>query len=247
VVEVVFLDGLEGMDLVFHTEPPRGSVVLVVGGAGTLKSSFIYNLLQKYLDGHEDERAIYITFEESKEGHLNNIKSMGIPTTHQIQIIDVASFSADLEIWDQSLFKEEDYLNLILERATAPLSIYEPHGDAAANDDESPPSFIVIDSMNALLSLLGVEGTVIRKKLQEFFFRLRHKGVTTFIILETQMVDDRPEYFLVDGIIEMGTDKLGNDIKRFLAVRKMRGTRHEMKPFLIEAGSSGIKIIGELF
>jgi KaiC/GvpD/RAD55 family RecA-like ATPase len=93
----------------------------------------------------------------------------------------------------------------------------------------------------------GIEGPVIRKKLQEFFFKLRTRGVTTFIILETQMVDDRPEYFLVDGIIEMGTDKLGNDIKRYMVVRKMRATRHEMKPFLLEAGGDGIKIIGELF
>jgi len=245
--EVVFLDSIDGMDLIFHTEPPQGSIVLVVGGAGTLKSSFVYNLLQKYLDGHPDERGVYITFEESKEGHLNNIRSMGIPVTPKIQIVDVASFKADLEVWDSSLFKEEDYLNLILERATAPLAAFEPHHRANDTEEETPPKYICIDSMNALLSLLGIEGPVIRKKLQEFFFKLRTRGVTTFIILETQMVDDRPEYFLVDGIIEMGTDKLGNDIKRYMAVRKMRATRHEMKPFLLEAGSEGVKIIGELF
>ncbi len=244
---MVFLDSIEGLDLVFHTEPPQGSIILVVGGAGTLKSSFLYNLLQRYLDGHEDDRAIYITFEESKEGHLNNIKSMGIPITPKIQIVDVASFKADLEVWDSSLFKEEDYLNLILERATAPLSVYEPHSDSDASEAEHTPKYIVIDSMNALLSLLGIDGPVIRKKLQEFFFKLRSKGVTTFIILETQMVDDRPEYFLVDGIIELGTDKLGNEIKRYLMVRKMRATRHEMKPFLLDTGPDGIKVIGELF
>lgn len=244
---MVFLDSLEGLDMVFHTEPPSGSIIMVVGGAGTMKSSFLYNLLENYLENHQDERAIYITFEESKEGHLNNIRSMGIPTTPQIQIIDVASFKADLEAWDQNLFKEEDYLNLILERATAPLSIYEPHVESDSSDEEVPPNYIVIDSMNALLSLLGLDGPMIRKKLQDFFFRLRKKAVTTFIILETQLVDDRPEYFLVDGIIELGTDKLGNDIKRYLAVRKMRATRHEMKPFLIEATGEGIKVIGELF
>jgi hypothetical protein len=32
-----------------------------------------------------------------------------------------------------------------------------------------------------------------------------------------------------------------------MAVRKMRATRHEMKPFLLEASADGIKIIGELF
>ena len=243
---MVFLDSIDGLELVFHSEPPQGSIILVVGGAGTLKSSFVYNLLQRFLDGHPDERAIYITFEESKEGHLNNITSMGIPVTPLVQIIDVASFKADLEIWDQSLFSEEDYLNLILDRATAPLSIYEPHGDDSS-EKENVPKYIVIDSMNALLSLLGIEGPVIRKKLQEFFFKLRAKGVTTFIILETLSVDDRPEYFLVDGISEMGTAKLGNAIKRYLAVRKMRATRHEMKPFLLEPTHEGIKVIGELF
>jgi KaiC/GvpD/RAD55 family RecA-like ATPase len=246
---MVFLDSIEGMDLVFHTEPPQGVIVLVVGGAGTLKSSFMYNMLQKYLDGHPKERAIYVTFEETKEGHLKNIQSMGIPETPQVQIVDVASFKADLEIWDHNIFKEEDYLNLILERATAPLAIYEPHVETNSEDAEKeyPPKYVVIDSLNALLALIGIETGMVRRKLQDFFFRLRQKGVTTFMILETQVVDDRPEYFLVDGIIELGTDRMGNDIKRYLQVRKMRATRHEMKPFMLEPTDSGIKIIGELF
>jgi KaiC/GvpD/RAD55 family RecA-like ATPase len=246
---MVFIDSIDGMDLIFHTEPPQGAIVLVVGGAGTLKSSFVYNMLERYLDHHPKERAVYITFEESKEGHLKNIKSMGIAETPQIQIIDIASFKADLELWDQNIFKEEDYLNLILERAAAPLAVYEPHGEEGADDaaKEFPPKYLVIDSMNALLALLGLSEPLVRRKLQDFFFRIRKYGVTAIMILETQVVDDRPEYFLVDGIIELGTEKMGNDIKRYLQVRKMRATRHEMKPFLIEATDGGIKVIGELF
>jgi KaiC/GvpD/RAD55 family RecA-like ATPase len=246
---MVFIDSIDGMDMVFHTEPPQGIICVVVGGAGTLKSSFVYNMLQKYLDGHPKERAVYITFEESKEGHLKNIKSLGIPESPQIQIIDIASFKADLELWDQNIFKEEDYLNLILERAAAPLAVYEPHGEEGADDatKEFPPKYLVIDSMNALLALLGLSEPLVRRKLQDFFFRIRQKGVTAIMILETQVVDDRPEYFLVDGIIELGTEKMGNEIKRYLQVRKMRATRHEMKPFLIEGSDGGIKIIGELF
>ncbi len=244
---MVFIDSIDGMDLIFHTEPPQGAIVIVVGGAGTLKSSFVYNMLQRYLDRHPKERAVYITFEESKEGHLKNIKSMGIPEIPQIQIIDIASFKADLELWDQNIFKEEDYLNLILERAAAPLSVYEPHGEEGEAEKGYPPKYLVIDSLNALLALLGMQEALVRRKLQDFFFRIRKRGVTAIMILETQVVDDRPEYFLVDGIIELGTEKMGNDIKRYLQVRKMRATRHEMKPFLIEASEGGIKVIGELF
>ena len=74
----MFRGTLPGMDHVFHTDPPAGSIITFVGGAGTLKSAFAYAVLSARLNSHPDESAIYVTLEETKEGHLNNLKSLGL-------------------------------------------------------------------------------------------------------------------------------------------------------------------------
>jgi KaiC/GvpD/RAD55 family RecA-like ATPase len=37
-----------------------------------------------------------------------------------------------------------------------------------------------------------------------------------------------------------------NDFKRFMTVRKMRASRHEMRPFILDVTPSGIRIMGEV-
>ena len=70
--------------------------------------------------------------------------------------------------------------------------------------------------------------------------------MTTLALIETVQVDDRPEYFLVDGIVELGVARHGSDFKRFIHVRKMRSCKHEMRPFLLDVSEAGIRVMGEV-
>ena len=230
----MFRGTLPGMDHVFHTDPPAGSIITFVGGAGTLKSAFAYALLSARLNSHPDESAIYVTLEETKEGHLNNLKSLGLAPHARIAISDIASFRADMKAMGEGIFREEDYLSLIVKRA---------HGEESG---QRPYTYLVLDSLNALEAALPAEGRALRRKLQDFFFDLRARKITTIALIETTQIDDRPEYFLVDGIVELGVMRHDADFKRFIHVRKMRACRHEMRPFLIDVTPAGIRVMGEV-
>lgn len=229
----MFRNTLPGMELVFHTDPPAGSIITLVGGAGTLKSALAYALLSARLDKHPDERAIYVTLEETKDGHLANLASLGLKVHPRIAISDVASFRAEMQGMGHGLLREEDYLSLMLKRAQG-------------EEGGRPYDYLVLDSLNALEAALPMESRQIRRVLQDFFFELRSRKVTTLALIETTQIDDRPEYFLVDGIIELGIMRHNNDFKRFLTVRKMRASRHEMRPFILDVTPAGIRIMGEV-
>jgi KaiC/GvpD/RAD55 family RecA-like ATPase len=265
----MFIEAIHGMEKVFQTEPPEGSIILIIGGAGTLKSAFTYNLISNYLKARKDslDQAIYVTLEETRASLLSNIKSMGIQPSERVLVSDIASFMREFEYWSENLTTEKDYVSLILEKASRPLKIYNrydygevdftiPPGkdiDKGLNEDGMPepamrPTIFVLDSLNALNSIVYRSIRNVRKEMNSFMFKLREKGVTSFILMEVGDPDiHRAEYFLVDGIIELGIAGTKHDRhKRFLKVHKMRSTKHSIEPFLIDVTDNGIMIVDEL-
>jgi len=265
----MFLGTIHGMEKVFQTEPPEGSIILVIGGAGTLKSAFTYNLISNYLRERKDslDQAIYVTLEETRASLLSNIKSLGIKPTERVLISDIASFMREFEYWSENLTTEKDYVSLILEKASRPLNIYNRFdyndldfsrpsnrdGPTGAHEDGLPepamrPTIFVLDSLNALSSIVYRSIRNVRKEMNNFMFKLREKGVTSFILMEIGDPNiHRAEYFLVDGIIELGITGAKHDRhKRYLKVHKMRSTKHSIEPFLIDVNEGGIMIVDEL-
>lgn len=234
----MFRGTLAGMDHIFHTDPPAGSIITLVGGAGTLKSALAYAIVSAKLRQDPAARATYITLEETKEGHLANLKSLGIPVNPKITVSDIASFRADVRTVGGEALREEDYLALILKRALG--------GEGDPESEAGGSRYLVLDSLNALEAALPTEPRQLRRRLQDFFFDLRSHKVTTLALIETVQVDERPEYFLVDGIVELGVARRGSDFKRYIHVRKMRSCKHEMRPFLLDVSEDGISVLGEV-
>ena len=263
----MFRDAIPGMEKVFQTEPPQGSVILVVGCAGTLKSAFIYNLIANSIVKRSKEKTecVFVTLEETRTSLLRNIQSMGITPSDNIQIADLASFLKEIDLFS-NLAKEIDYTELILEQASRSFDIYdkidhslggptkrpmvlpEPGRTGTPNKNLITPTIFVLDSLNALNALVSGSAANLRMEMANFMFKLRAKGVTSFIVME---VGDprihRPEHFLVDGIIELGMMATEpRKVKRYLKVQKMRSTKHSIEPFLIEVADDGIRVVEEL-
>ena len=81
----MFKETLDGLDKVFKTDIKGPKIILVTGPPGSLKSSFIYTLMVKHLD-NTGEFGLYTTLEETAESHLNNMDSLGIESSLNLQI-----------------------------------------------------------------------------------------------------------------------------------------------------------------
>jgi KaiC/GvpD/RAD55 family RecA-like ATPase len=257
----MFKKSINGLDKIFTGDIPKGSIVIITGTAGSLKSAFVYNILSEYLKNNKNEKGLYVTLEESKKSHMDNMRSLGISIVKRLKISDLASFRAHIG------FEDMDYLDLIKQRAKGSVGTENNKTSTSINSESDnlknrksevsttskktvklPISCFALDSLNALYSLIGLEKHTMRNKLLEFFTFLRKHKLTSFVVLEmpqNQQYSD--EFFLADGVIEFGITKASQDtLKRYIQVRKMRSTKHSLDPFLLEVSKNGLQVVGKL-
>ncbi len=226
----LFKNTLRGLDKVFKTDIKRPKVVLVTGPPGSLKSSFIYSLITKYLDG-TDEFGMYTTVEETVSSHLTNMESLGIKLSMNMQITDFTDLRQESEDVDYTLFLErmiKHYKKVKGEKF----------------------SVFALDSLGALYSLM--EGNKdMRKKMFHFFQILRDLNLYSFIVMERSLDSESQllgnEGFLADGIIFLGLKRKQGRLSRFIQIEKMRACNHSMEMHAVEVGEEGISILGPIF
>ncbi|MEL4304820.1 RAD55 family ATPase [Methanococcoides sp. LMO-2] len=222
-----FIDTIEGLNEVFNKDIPKGSVVLITGEPGSLKSGLVYSIMAGYLNGC-GEIGSYITLEQNKDNHLKNMKSMGIELSEQLFIFDYTDCRLQSDAYSR------DILSLI-ENSIIQQKI--EHGDRF--------SCLALDSLGALYSLMDNDPKLMRKRLYHILEPLRRQNLTTFLILETagstgSEVDF--EGYLADGIIELGFHTKDETSKRYLKVKKMRSSAHSMEPHALTVSKTGLQI-----
>ncbi|MFA4956184.1 MAG: ATPase domain-containing protein [Candidatus Methanoperedens sp.] len=235
----MFKNCLTGFDELFAPECdiPAGSVVLVTGIEGSLKSSFVFNLISNYLAG-SNSHAVYATMEETEESYIRNMTSIGIKKMDNMHIFDYRDMRHEFKDVVPDMIKiTEDMINFYTNKYPD-LSIF------------------AFDSLNALYSVLPPEN--LRKIMYHFFSMLREKGLTAFLILETSSREkhssiwnsdpmERPEFFLADGVIELGMIETTENVKRYIQIRKMRAANHSMKKYQLVVEKDGIHVFGSVY
>lgn len=258
----VVLTHIEGFDQYLQPGIPWGSVCLVVGGPGTLKTTFTFTMLYKNMK-LENRKGLYISLEQSKDSLLINMKKLGMD-----QINNDA-----LEIADYGTLRL--MLKKALERSKQDLTAEYQVGNAKGliDDDESGKeegkvginwlddiqklirdrvefgdvSLVVIDSLNGLYAL--TDFTNARKQLFHFFGFLREVNVTAFLIVESPPESKRigecnVEHFLADGILELGIIE-DREPMRYIQVKKLRGIAHDMNKYAFKV-DNGMRVWGKL-
>lgn len=231
-----FRHAIDGLDKVIRTEVVPPKVVLVTGPPGSMKTSFCYALMSRYLK-YTGEFGLYTTLEETVQSHLRNMESLGIELSLNMQISDFT----DLREVDAVVGPEDqtDYLAFI-EKMIAHFK--RIHG----------PKFKMfgLDSLGALYSLME-NTTNMRKRMFYFFKMLRDNELTSLIIMErsadaeSQLLGN--EGFLVDGIMMLGLDRSRGKLVRYLQVEKMRAAEHSMEKHAIEPKKGGLTVLGPIF
>ncbi|MCE8426111.1 MAG: signal transduction protein [Candidatus Methanoperedens sp.] len=238
-VKSTFKNSIDGLSDLFkdETDIPGGSVILVTGVEGGLKSGLVFNIISNYLASN-DKYALYATLEETEESHSRNMKSLGIKKHDRLHIFDY------MDVRHEWKNEEPDFLKVTEEM----INFYrEKYADF---------SIFAFDSLNALYSLSS--NLNIRKQIYHFFTMLRTRKLTSFLIMETHSPDrhlligtggymERPEFFLADGIIELGIVEDKESVKRYIQIRKMRGVNHNMEKHQILVGKNGLMVVGSIY
>src|SRR5438874_12364160 len=106
-VAMAFRNAIDGLDKVIRTDilPPK--VILVTGPPGSMKTSFCYTLMSRYLKD-TGEFGLYTTLEETVQSHLRNMESLGVELSMNRQISDSTDLGEIVAVVDPG--DHPDYL-----------------------------------------------------------------------------------------------------------------------------------------
>ncbi len=193
---------------------PKGHVVLVSGTPGTMKTSFVFNILY-HNAVKNDMRGLYITLEEGIEDIKEAMTGLGFDNLDEVEVfmVDVGKIRLD----NKTMEDKKDWLEV--------LSEYISHRVNFNKFD-----MIVIDSLGALYSLVDLENP--RKDMFHFIGGLKNLGSTTFIISEkardSKELAPYQEDFICDGIIHLKRHVVGEgDSQLRIDIVKMRKNKHK--------------------
>jgi len=228
---MVFKDTIRGLERLFKKDIDAPKLILVTGPPGSMKSSFAYAVMTKYLN-KTNEFGLYATFEETGESHLKNMESMGVEMSLNLQITDLTDLREDDD-------DDVDYLKFTENMIK---HFRDTRGEKF--------TCFTLDSLGALYSLTSTKINM-RKRMYHFFRLLRESNLIAFIIMErspegeSQLLGN--EGFLSDGIIYLGLRRRQGRLIRYLQVEKMRASQHSMEMHAIEVKNDGISILGPIF
>jgi len=204
---------IEGFDDKMQGGIPAGSVVLLVGQPGTMKSSVAFNILFNNAK-EKGLRGLYVTLEQGSKSLSTHMSSLGMnpkDVFEKLEIVDIGLIRKKLtQLQDQSWVQ-------VFKMYTKNLK------------DTNDYQLLVIDSLPVLNVLAKFDNP--REELFHLFEWLRDLEVTTILI--TEMTPDTPKFanngedFLADGIIYLRMAEIGDiSVQRQIRCVKMRSVNH---------------------
>ncbi|MET1102304.1 MAG: ATPase domain-containing protein [Pyrodictiaceae archaeon] len=197
--------GIPGLDALLGGGIPPGSIILLAGNPGTGKTTFAAKFLYEGA-ARFGEPGIYVSFVEPKRDFYNNMRNLGL----------------DFEpLEKKGVFKFHEVLTLVDKEALSELL-----EQLLMEAIEMGAKRLVIDSVSALLQIVG-ERKSVRELLHNFFIHgVKQEGITTILIAELPIgestVGHGIEEFIVDGVIILKMRVVKGRIERLMEIRKLR-------------------------
>lgn len=226
---------INGLDEQMSGGVPKGSVVLISGMPGTMKSSIAYNILFHNAK-HDNVKGLYMSLEQGRDSIIEHMDGLGMTHSEveeKVNLVDIGYLRLNMT---DDVSEQQSWMK-----------IFKMYAENLHVSNEY--EVLVIDSL-PVLELLAEVGSR-RNELFYFFGWLRELEVTTFIIAEASadVTTVHDEDFLADGIIRLRKEKQGIDITRQIVIDKMRSTKHNTGYFTLmhsdERGFEVTRVIGE--
>ncbi|WP_128905808.1 KaiC domain-containing protein [Halorubrum amylolyticum] len=221
--------GIEGLDEMILGGVPRRSLLSVIGGAGTGKTTFALQFLNEALES--DRKGIYITLEQTRESILSTAEEKG---------------------WSFREHADEDRLAVVaidpIEMANSLASI---RNDLTRLIAEFDADRLVLDSVS-LLEMMYDHPAKRRSEVFGFTRSLKEAGVTTLL---TSEASEENAYASRHGIVEYLTDAVfvlqyirGTDFRETrlaVEIQKIRDANHSRQSKPYEITDTGISVYGQ--
>jgi len=230
--------GIEGLDGLLQGGYPQGSVTLVAGTPGTGKTIICFQYINAGINN--GEKCLFLTSDERIYNLVSQAKKFGFDFDAAMQSGQLKFLYLDLEKRTVHKEMEEEirlgkYSRVVLDSLT-PLSEM-PVWVVNRGSEIIPPEDTVV---NAPLPLDSIQAT--RMHVRRLLRILEEDDCTALVTSEItegsrNLSRDSVSEFLVDGILVFDLDPSMD--RRKLTVRKMRGTKHTLKPRDIEINSKG--------
>ncbi len=208
---------VDGLDDILGMGIPQGSLVLVSGAPGTMKTSLTYHVLHE--NARHGVKGLYVSLEQSRASLLEHMEGLGNrldDSGGNLSLLDLAAlrktFTGPADQPWMDLFKL--YANGLRRSFDYRL--------------------LVIDSLDALEILAKFADA--RRDLFALVRWLRGLQATTFLLGELpsddglagrQVFAKHKEDYLADGIVHLRLARQGDfGMQRQIRIVKMRGTRH---------------------
>jgi len=220
---------VQGLDDLLGGGIPKGSVVLIAGTPGTMKTALTFSIL--YGNAKAGSRALYISLEEDQEDLRSSMEDLGMTGLDDIELYILDIGRIRLEHKEEELTKNwVDVLQKYIEQRV------QVNGF----------DLIAVDSLEALYSLSHLENP--RRDLFHFFGFLRSLDATSLLVSEVPSggggrIGRYDEEFLADGILLLKhTPVRDTDMQLRLRCVKMRRTRHEHGEFALLCTPEGFRV-----
>ncbi len=214
---------IDGFDDVLGGGIPRGSVVLLEGLPGTMKSTFAYSVL--YNNAKDGLNGLYITLEQSRDSLGRQMEAMGFDEDgiwRNLHFLDVGAIQKDVD-------HSEVWIDFLKKTVTNKMKIEKI-------------DLLVLDSLEALEVL--AEFKDLRRDLYHLFEWLRELEVTSFLIAEgrgdpgpwtfVEGAQKNDEGYLADGIIQLWLQQINDlDVQRRIRCLKMRSANHKTGSYVL--------------
>jgi circadian clock protein KaiC len=214
--------GFEELDALFGGGLDRGTTTLIMGQAGTGKSTLALQYATQMAD--KGERSIVFTFDETRGVMLARARALGL---------DVEKYMSGGVLTVQQVDPAEvspgEFASRILRSVEAGCKL------------------VVIDSLNGYLNSMPGE-KYLNNQLHELSSYLNQQGVVTILILAQHGLVAAAEApvdlsYLADTVVSVRFFEAAGEVKQALAVIKKRSGHHEktIREFKLETGK-GIRI-----
>jgi len=234
--------GIDGLDELLSGGFPKGNTTLVSGPPGTGKTIVCFQYIEAGIKNKEN--CLYYSSDQQINDLLNDANKLGFSfqsaiDCEQLKIIflDLNRQNIQKEMEDE--IKTGKYDRVVLD-SLSPLT--ETPIWMVNNGNEVVPS---ANSMTTTtFPIESIQAT--RVHLRHILTILKEEKCTTLVTTEIpegsrELSRDSVSEFLVDGIIVLGLDSTMD--RRKLTIRKMRGTKHTLKPMDVIITQGGIQLL----